>query len=206
MQPVKAAPYTTHAQFSAPETILALPAPAPGLALVETMYHYARAVAFAQKKDLAAAQDGIDALARLERDTDYKPFAEWAIPAKEIIQTARLVASGRLADARGDLDGAARAYEEAVFIEDSLAYMEPPYWYYPVRQSLGALLTLAGRLDEAEQAFRESLARTPNNGWALWGLQQVYEKRGDRASARALDQRLSQAWIGTRSQLDLARI
>jgi len=27
MQPVKAAPYTTHAQFSAPDTILALPAP-----------------------------------------------------------------------------------------------------------------------------------------------------------------------------------
>ena len=67
MQPVKAAPYTTHAQFSPPDTILALPAPAPGLVLVETMYHYARAIAFAQKKDFASAQKEIDALAAIEK-------------------------------------------------------------------------------------------------------------------------------------------
>jgi len=46
------------------------------------------------------------------------------------VQTARLVATARLADAQGDLAGAAKAYEEAVEIEDALAYMEPPYWYY----------------------------------------------------------------------------
>lgn len=196
MQPVKAAPYTTHAQFSAPETILALPAPAKGLALVEAMYHYARAVAFAQKKDAAAAQKEIDALARLEQDTDVKPFAEWGIPAKEIIQTARLVAAGRLADAHGDLDGAARAYEEAVFIEDSLAYMEPPYWYYPVRQSLGSVRLRQGKLDEAEKAFRDSLGRVRNNGWALAGLAETYKRKGDAAAEKAARQAYAKTWFG----------
>ena len=196
MQPVKAAPYTTHAQFSAPDTILALPAPPANLALVATMYHYARAVAFAQKKDAASAQKEIDALARLERDTDYKPFADWAIPAKEIIQTARHVATGRLADANGDLDGAARAYEEAIFIEDTLAYMEPPYWYYPVRQSLGAVRLRQGQLDEAEKAFRESLARVRNNGWALAGLAETYRRKHDAAGEKAARQAFAKTWFG----------
>jgi tetratricopeptide (TPR) repeat protein len=206
MQPVKAAPYTTHAQLSSPEAILALPAPAPGLALVETMYHYARAIAFAQKKDAAAAQKEIDSLARLERDIDTKPFTEWGIPAKEIIQTARLVATGRLADANGDLDGAARAYEEAVFIEDALAYTEPPYWYYPVRQSLAAVRLRQGRLDDAEQAFRDSLARVRGNGWALAGLAETYRRKGDVNAEKAARQAFAKAWFGPASGPAIERL
>jgi tetratricopeptide (TPR) repeat protein len=196
MQPVKAAPYTTHAQFSAPDTILALPAPPANLALVATMYHYARAVALAQKKDAASAQKEIDALALLERDTDYKPFAEWSIPAKEIIQTARLVATGRLADASGDLEAAARAYEEAIFIEDTLSYTEPPYWYYPVRQSLGAVRLRQGKLEEAEKAFRDSLARVRNNGWALAGLAETYRRKNNAAGEKAARQAYAKTWFG----------
>ena len=196
MQPVKAAPYTTHAQFSAPGTILALPAPAPGLVLVQTMYHYARAVAFAQKKDFASAQKEVDALAGIEKDADFKPFAEWGIPAKEIVQTARLVASGRMADAKGDLEGAARAYEDAIFIEDALTYTEPPYWYYPVRQSLGAVRLRQGKLDEAEKAFRDSLGRVRNNGWALAGLAETYKRKGNVGGEKAARRAYAKAWLG----------
>ena len=196
MQPVKAAPYTTHAQFSAPDTILALPAPAPGLVLVQTMYHYARATAFAQKKDFASAQKEIDALAGIEKDGDFKPFAEFGIPAKEIVQTARLVATGRTADAKGDLESAARAYEDAVFIEDTLAYTEPAYWYYPVRQSLGAVRLRQGKLDEAEKAFRDSLGRVRNNGWALAGLAETYKRKGDLAGEKAARRAYAKTWLG----------
>ena len=196
MQPVKAAPYTTHAQFAAPDAILALPAPPADLALVAALHRYARAVAFAQKKDRAAARAEIDAIARIGRDADWKPFAEWGVPAKEIVETARVVATGRLADATGDLDGAAKAYEDAIFIEDSLPYTEPPYWYYPVRQSLGAVRLRQGRLDEAEKAFRESLARVRNNGWALAGLAATYKRKGDAPAARATQRAYAAAWFG----------
>jgi tetratricopeptide (TPR) repeat protein len=205
MQPIKASPYTTHAQFSDADTILALPAPPDDLAVVRTMYHYARAVAYAGKKDAAGAQREIDAIAKLEATTDFKPFADWNLPAKEIMQTARLVATGRLADAQGDLAKAAAAYEDAVFAQDTLSYTEPPYWYYPVRQSLGSVLLRQGKLDEAEKAFRESLLRTRNNGWALAGLAEVYKKKGDVKAERAARAAFAKTWTGPRAP-DVAKL
>jgi tetratricopeptide (TPR) repeat protein len=205
MQPIKASPFTTHAQFSDPDTILALPAPPDDLAVVRTMYHYARAVAYAGKKDAASAQREIDAIAKLEATTDFKPFDEWNLPAKEIMQTARHVATGRLADAQGDLAKAAAAYEDAVFVQDTLPYTEPPYWYYPVRQSLGGVLLRQGKLDEAEKTFRESLLRTRNNGWALAGLAEVYQRKGDAKSEKAARAAYAKAWTGPRAP-DLAKL
>jgi tetratricopeptide (TPR) repeat protein len=196
MQPVKAAPYTTHAQFSDADTILKLPSASADLVLVKATEHYARAVAYAMKKDAAGARAQIAALEKMEKEADFKPFAEWGIPAKEVVQTARLVALGRLADATGDLEGAARAYEEAIFIEDTLAYMEPPYWYYPVRQSLGSVRLRQGKLDEARKAFRESLARVRNNGWALAGLVETERRQGDAKAQKAALAAFKRAWLG----------
>jgi tetratricopeptide (TPR) repeat protein len=205
MQPVKAAPYTTHAQFSPPDVVLKLPAPAQDLVLVRVMYHYARAVAHAARKDAAAAQQELAALAKLEA-ADFSAFDAWGIPAKAIAQTARLVAQGRLADASGDLHSAAAAFEQAVAIEDGLAYTEPPYWYYPVRQSLGAVRLRQGRLDEAETALRESLARVRNNGWALAALAEVYKRKGDARAEQSARQALSKAWFGTEGGPDLTKL
>jgi tetratricopeptide (TPR) repeat protein len=206
LQPVKAAPYTTHAQFSDADTILKLAPPPDDLVLVKTMYHYARAVAFASRKDTANAQREIDTLSKLESTTDFKPFEAWQLPAKEIVQTAALVAAGRLADANGDLDAAAKAYERAVTIEDSLAYMEPPYWYYPVRQSLGSVRLRQGQLDAAEQAFRDSLGRVRNNAWALAGLREVERRKGDKQAERAAHAAYERAWFGPPSGPNLATL
>ena len=206
MQPVKASPYTTHAQFSDPAATLALPAPSPDLLLVQAMYHYARAVAYAKMKDEANAKKEIAALGKMENTADFKPFAEWGIPAKEVVQTGRLVAMGRLADAMGDLDGAAKAYEDAIFIEDSLSYMEPPYWYYPVRQSLGSVRLRQGKLDAAEQAFRESLVRVRNNGWSLAGLAETYKRKGDVAAERQARAALARAWFGDKAGPDVGKL
>ena len=204
LQPVKAAPYFSHVQFSSPETILALPDPGKEFILVNAMWHYARAVAFARKAAFAESQREIDVLTMIERDGDFKPVKEWDIPGKEIVQTARHVALGRLADALGDLPGAIKAYEDAVFVQDTLPYTEPPHWYYPVRQSLGVALLRAGRLDDAEKAFRESLAQTPSNGWALRGLMEVYRKRGDAAALKATQKRFDTTWLGRKGGPDLS--
>lgn len=163
-------------------------------------------MAHALRKDAAAAQAEIVVLERLEREGDFKTFVEWQIPAKEMVRTARLVAQGRLADAQGDLEGAARAYEDAIFIEDTLAYMEPPYWYYPVRQSLGSVRLRQGRLDDAEKAFRESLVRVRSNAWALAGLAETYRLKGQKRAESAARAAFAKAWLGGKAGPDVARL
>ena len=206
MEPVKAAPFTTQLQFADSDAVLALARPDEKLPLVRTMYHYARAVAFARKNNLAAARAEIAAIEALEAKADFKPYDAWGLPAKAIMQTARLVATGRVADASGDLEGAAKAYEAAIALEDSLSYTEPPYWYYPVRQSLGGVRLRQGRLDDAEHAFRDSLVRVRNNGWALAGLAEVYRKKGDRNGEAAARRSYVRAWFGPPGGPDLARL
>jgi hypothetical protein len=55
-------------------------------------------------------------------------------------------------------------------LEDALVYDEPPAWYYPLRESLGAALLLSGDAARAEAVFREGLRRSPRNGRMLFGL------------------------------------
>jgi tetratricopeptide (TPR) repeat protein len=196
VQPVKAAPYFAHALFSTPAEVLALPAPPADLALVRGLYHYARAVAYAKLKDQDAGMQEIAAIAKLEATVDFKPFADMGVPAQAMLQTARLVASARLADARGDLDAAAKAYETAIVIEDSLAYTEPPYWYYPIRQSLGAVLLRQGKTDAAETMLRDSLVRVRNNGWALAALADLYKRKGDAGGEESARRAFAKAWFG----------
>jgi tetratricopeptide (TPR) repeat protein len=205
LEPIKAAPYLAHALFSSPDAILALKTPPKEQVLVSALAHYARALAFAARKDGAGAQREIDAIAAIERQADFKPYSDWAVPGKEIVQTAQLVARARLADAFGDLPAAAKAYEQAIVIEDSLAYMEPPYWYYPIRQSLGSVHLRQGKLDDAEKALRDSLSRVRSNGWALAGLAEVYKRKGDAQAEARARQAYVRAWLGGPAP-DIARL
>jgi tetratricopeptide (TPR) repeat protein len=144
--------------------------------------------------------------ARRARRADIAALAKVGVPAGDVLGIARHVLAARMAQAQGDLAGAVAELERAVALEDNIAYSEPPFWYYPVRQSLGGVLVLAGELDRAESVFRASLARAPNNGWALYGLLQVYERRGDGRAAAAIKKRFGAAWAGEWRGPDLARL
>ena len=206
VQPIKAAPYFAHAQFSDAKTILSLADPGADFPYVQAMWRYARGVGLANAGDVTAAQAEVDAIAKLEQANDFADLVAGGVPAKEVLQLAQQVVRARIAQANQDLAGAITHFEAAVALEDTLAYSELPYWYYPTRQSLGAVLLLAGHLDKAEAVLRASLLRTPNNGWALFGLMQVYQRRGDEVSAQAAKQLLDKAWLGERRVLNLARL
>jgi tetratricopeptide (TPR) repeat protein len=196
VHPVKAAPYFAHAQFSAPETILALPDPGDAMPYVQAMWHYARGVAYAKAGKFDAAAAEAEAIAALARSADLTLLATSGVPAKEVMALARAVIEGRVAAARGNFAAAIGRFAEAAALQDALPYTEPPYWYYPVRQSLAAALLQAGRLDEAQEQFERALKRAPANGWSYYGLAQVYRARGDAAAAGKAEADLARTWVG----------
>ena len=122
------------------------------------------------------------------------------------MQIARHVLEGRIAQSAGEYERAAQESGTAPQIQESLAYLEPPFWYYPVGQSLGAALLQAGKAKDAAAAFEASLERVPNNGWALWGLMEAQKAAGDQAAAEQTAQMFENAWAGDASLLDLARL
>ncbi len=203
---IKGALYFAHAQFSDPQTILALPEPGDGMPMLKGIWHYARGSAYASRGDVTGAQSEVAALADMIATADFTALTAAGVPAKDVMHIARHVILSRIARAQGNTAAVVNELRIAVALQDALPYMEPPYWYYPVRQSLGAALLTGGDVDGAEMAFRESLARTPNNGWSLYGLSEVYRKRGDQRGTKAAEELLSRAWVGPRSHLDLARL
>ena len=206
LQPVHAAPYLAHAQFASPEQILALGPADARLPYVVAIRHYARAVARAAQQDRAEFDRELGAVRAIRQDARLQALVDQGVPARDLLGIAEETARGRYAFAAGRFDEAVRAYERAAAIEDTIPYMEPPYWYYPVRQSLGAALFRAGRHAEARTAFMAALARSPNNGWVLYGLAETERALGHRVEAAAADQALRRAWLGDRRWLRMDRL
>jgi tetratricopeptide (TPR) repeat protein len=206
LQPVKAAPYFAHAQFGDAAAVMALPDPGKDLPYIQAAWRYARGIVLARKGDARAAERELAEIDRIIATTDYKAFDAWKIPAKDVGRIASHVLRARIAQSGGDLDRGARELQSAVAIQDTLPYMEPAYWYYPVRQSLGAMLLQKGDTSAARVAFGASLARTPNNAWALYGLREAYAREGRTREANAVGERYTRAWMGEKKKIDLATL
>lgn len=206
IQAIDAAPYFAMAQFADARAILAMPAPDARLAYPAAMRHYARAVAYARLRDRAGFDGEIAAMARIGSSDALKDMIAQGVPADELIRLAERVARGRFAAAQGRPDDAVAFYRQAIEIEGRIPYQEPTYWYYPVRQSLGAALFQARRYGEASDAFRAALTQAPNNGWALYGLSRSEAAQGRKLEAAAADKALSKAWLGDRRWLRMDRL
>lgn len=206
VQPVKAAPYFAHAQFSSPEVILALPDPGEAIPYVKGLWLYARGIALVKKGDFGAASKAAEAIEELEVNSDFKLLKESNIPAQEVLQIARTIILARVAQGSSDNGVAIALFEKAAALQDALPYTEPPYWYYPVRQSLAAALLQAGRYTEAKQQFELALRRAPANGWSYFGLAQLHKARGDATGVREAETKLSKTWIGDRNLLKISNL
>jgi tetratricopeptide (TPR) repeat protein len=206
VQPIKAAPYFAHAVFSSPETIIALADPGDTIPYVKAMWLYARGVALATRRDFAGAAAAADAIGTLERTADFKLLKESGIPAQDVLRIAQTLVLARVAQAKGDTSTAIVQFEQAAALQDALPYTEPPYWYYPIRQSLAAALLQAGRVDDAEQQFHRALTRAPANAWSYFGLAELYKARGNTAAANQAEANLARTWIGDRRLLQISNL
>lgn len=206
VQPIKAAPIFAMVQFARPEEVLELEDPGSDVPYIRAIWHYARGSAFVSLGDLDAARAEAAAVAEINAWTDFTSLIESAVPGPDVVALARHVLLGRIAQAEGKQEEAVGEFAAAVEIQSNLPYMEPPYWYYPVKQSLGAALLQSGRLDEAERAFKAALFEAPNNGWALYGLVETYKAMGDTRAVAETTRLFKAAWAGDPGELSLARL
>jgi tetratricopeptide (TPR) repeat protein len=104
------------------------------------------------------------------------------------------VVDARIAWARGARTDSIRLWTAAVAAADKVPYDEPPVFFYPVRESLGAALLLAGKPQEAERVFREDLSRHPRNARSLFGLDESLSRQGRKADAEWVKRAFDEAW------------
>ena len=173
------------------DDILSLPEPEGNYN--RTMWHYARGRAFAARS--RAAEATAESMALKSAAAKIKPdeYAEQN-PRSAIAQIAASVLDGYIAFAANDHSAAIRAFEAATRQQDGLKYIEPPEWYYPVRESLGQALSAAGQYAEAEKVFREDLQRNPKNGRSQFGLVLVLRKQNKDAEAEAIESEFKESW------------
>ena len=180
-------------RFGRWEEILAEPEPESWRLFSRAERHFARSVALSA---LGRTDEAREEIARLDEVADQLDD-EWKVgnnSASEVIAVARKMAEGELAWSEGRPDAAFGLLREAVSMEESLRYDEPPGWMQPVRHALGALLLADDRYEEAEEVYRADLERHPNNAWSLLGLQQSLEKQGRTEQAADLTERVRDAW------------
>lgn len=206
IQVILAAPYFAHAQFSDPQVILDVPDPGDRFPFVKAMWHYSRGVAQAARGNLDAARNESAQIAAINGREEFSMLLDWFVPAPDLLRIAQHVVEARIAQAAGDRKHAIDEFTVAVEIQDSLAYMEPPFWYYPVRQSLGAALLADGRAKEAVDVLEESLVRYPNNVYALYALEKACTKIGDVERAQAASRRIRQASVRGLEDMDIERL
>jgi len=199
-------PWFDNVRFGRWDLIEGADNPAPDLPYVTAIWHYARAMAAVRRQRLDEADAHLAALRPLAADPAMDQLMVWdRYPLAHAARIAERTVTAELAAARGQVDGAVAALEEAVAIEDAIPYDEPPGWHAPVRQTLGAVLLDAGRATDAEAVYREELRRNPGNGWSLFGLARSLEAQGkpEAAEARASFER---AWANADVTLASSRL
>ena len=196
-QPITAAPYNVHAVFSKPEDVLALPAPKGDFPFVKAAWHYARGIAQARLGRADEARAEAAAIEALAQRPEITAMPDAGVPGPDVLSIATREIEARIAQKAGDQARAASLFAEAASVQDRLPYMEPPYWYYPVHQSIGAALMAQGKPAEAAAAFRDALKRSPNNGWAAAGLLRAAEAQGDQATIEEAKSLMQKNWFGS---------
>jgi tetratricopeptide (TPR) repeat protein len=153
------------------DDLMKMSQPDPKFAATTTIWRYGRTLALLAKGDRAGAARERAAFEELRNKVPAD--APWGQnKAGDVLTLASNVLAARMGE-----DPIAH-WEKAVAIQDAFTYDEPPAWYYPVRESLGAELLRAGRAAEAEKVLREGLRRSPRNGFMLFGLMESLKAQG----------------------------
>jgi tetratricopeptide (TPR) repeat protein len=195
----------TLVRFRRWDEVMKLPEPPSDLLYARANWHYARGMALAARGDIAAAQKELEAMRALNQ-----MLPENFIVAQNSGRTVMGIADDVLAAkiamvGKRDFREANELLNKAVDTQDALIYIEPPEWYFPVREALGGAALFASHAVSSNQAavqlaavaekvFRADLERNPRNGRSLFGLMESLKLQGKDHAAALVEAEFKEAW------------
>jgi tetratricopeptide (TPR) repeat protein len=191
-------PLAVEVRFHKWNEILKIPQPDPAMQTANVFWHFARGLALAGTGDL----DGAEAEHKIVAETEDKtsPDAIFQMPinnkTKDILKIAENVLGAKISLAKNDMDATVSQLRTAVSVQDGLKYDEPQDWFYPVRESLGAVLLKIGDYAGAEEVFRADLERNPRNPRSLFGLEQALKSQERTYDAGFVRKQFDASWKG----------
>jgi hypothetical protein len=190
-------------RFAKWQEILARPEPPANRNVPHLMWRYSRTIAYAAERQAAKAEAEralyAEAAGSLPNET---PIGQMN-PNEAILAVMNAIVEARLDAAKGDAESAIKHWRAAIDAQDKLNYTEPPDWYYPVRESLGAALLAGGNAKDAEQVFREDLRRNPRNPRSLFGLKESLGAQHLENDAAWVDREFQRVWKNADSHLKI---
>jgi len=181
-------------RFAKWQEILARPEPPANRKVPHLMWRYSRTLAYLGQKQGARA-DAEHAWYAKEAAAlpNENPIGQMN-PNEAMVAVMNEVVAAKLDSARGHAESAIKHWRAAAEAQDKLNYTEPPDWYYPVRESLGAALLTSGKAKEAEEVFREDLRRNPRNPRSLFGLKESLAAQRLDNDAAWVEREFAKAW------------
>ncbi len=198
------APLYALARFGKWDEIIQEPEPAESLNFTKGIWHFARGLAYSAKNDAEKARTEAAALSQRAAAQAPEHTAGFN-SAKVLLGIAGDVLNADIEQRAGHLDAAIKLLQQAVVVDDGLIYDEPPDWFQPVRQRLGATLLAAGKAADAEKVYLDDLARNPETGWSLYGLKLSLEAQKKTKELATVEQRFKKAWNGADVTLSASR-
>lgn len=188
-------PFYVYVKFGKWDEILKMKNKVPELDYPQAVLHYARGMAFLRKGNVDQAKNELDLLSKIAADESLKEITIWDInTVHELLQIAERVLEAEILASESNFEESIALLEEAVKIEDSLSYNEPPDWFFSVRHHLGAVQLEAGNYQDAVNTYNEDLFLLPKNGWALKGLSMAYAQLGDENNLSKTEKAFEKAW------------
>jgi tetratricopeptide (TPR) repeat protein len=198
-------PLAVDVRFHRWDDILAVKQPPAEMPALTGFWHFARGMALAGKGRVSEAEAEYKVVSDAEASTPEDAIFQMPInnKTKDILKIARDVLGANIALAKKEPNTAIPMLREAVTVQDTLKYGEPPDWFFPVRESLGAVLLMNGDAPGAEKVFREDLERNPRNPRSLYGLQQALLAQNRKYDAGFVEKEFAASWKGDAKGLKL---
>jgi len=198
-------PVAVEIRFHHWNELLKMPAPDPAMKTASVFWHFGRGLALVGTGKMAEAESEYKIISEAEAATPPDVIFQMPInnKSKDILKIAENVLGAKIAMAKKDNAGAVTLLRDAIAIQDKLNYGEPPYLFYPVRETLGGALLMTGDATGAEKVFREDLDRNPRNPRSLWGLRQSLLQQKREYDAGFVQKQFEDSWKGGANALKL---